>query len=212
MEAFDLVTVLITDDHAVVREGLRLIIEREAGMRVVGETGDLPGARAQLQDYQPDVLVLDVNLGGQSGLDAIPALRRESPGTAIVVLTMQNEPAYAREAFEAGAAAYVVKDAAGSELVRAIRAAAAGESYIHPELAGQLLHDQVKPPDEPLTEREREVLRLIAFGHTNAEISDRLYLSVRTIESHRARIQEKLGLRGRAELIRYALATGIVER
>jgi two-component system response regulator NreC len=206
------ITVVITDDHAVVRQGLRLIIEAQSQMHVVAESSDLAGARAHLRDHVPDVLLLDVNLGGESGLDAIPSLRSGAPATAIVVLTMQNEPAYARRALEAGASGYVVKEAAGDELVRAIRAAANGQTYVQPELGGRLVHERLQPADEPLSPRELDVLRLLALGHTNGEIAKQLFLSVRTVESHRARLQEKLGIQGRAELVRYALASGVVER
>jgi len=206
------ITVLIADDHAIVRDGLRLIIEGDGEMQVIGETGDVPGTRQQLRQHAPDVLLLDINLAGESGLDAIPALRGDSPGTAIVVLTMQKEPAYARQALESGASAYLVKEAAGQELVRAIRAVAAGQTYLQPELGALVLQAKEPSSDEQLTERERQVLRMIAMGYTNAQISEQLFLSVRTIESHRARIQQKLGVSGRAELIRYALDHGLIER
>jgi two-component system, NarL family, response regulator NreC len=205
------IRVMLTDDHAIVREGLRLIIDGQPGMQVVAEASDVAGAAAHLREHEPDVLLLDINLGGESGLDAIPALREQSPRTAIVILTMQKDPAYARQALEAGAAGYVVKESAAQELVRAIGAAASGQTYLQPELGGLLLQSNAESP-ESLTERELQVLRLIGLGHTNAEISERLYLSVRTIESHRARIQEKLGVSGRAELIRYALDNGLIER
>jgi two-component system response regulator NreC len=208
----DPITVVVTDDHVVVREGLRLLIDSEPQMRVVAEADDVASARLQMREHQPTVLVLDVNLGGESGLDAIPLLRKEAPGTAILVLTMEKEAAYASQAFDAGAAGYVIKDAAAKELVRAIRAIAAGETYVHPEIGGRLLQAKLRPPEEPLTDRERQVLGLIAMGHTNAQVSEQLYLSVRTVESHRARMYEKLGVRSRAELIRYALDHGLVER
>jgi two-component system response regulator NreC len=205
------VTVLICDDHAVVREGLRLILAGEAGIDVVGEASDVEGVRRALAEHAPDVLLLDINLGGESALSRIPELRREAPGTAIVVLTMQKEPFYAREALEGGATGYVLKESAASELVRAIRAAAAGETYLQPELGGALLNPQRRDRSEPLSKRELEVLRLIGLGHTNSEISAKLFLSVRTVESHRARIHEKLGVTGRAELVRYALDHGLID-
>jgi two-component system response regulator NreC len=203
-------TVVITDDHAIVRDGLRLIAAA-AGIDVVGEATDVPGARQQLLERRPDVLVLDLNLGGDSALSALADLRAASPATAVVILTMQKEPAYARRALEGGAAGYVLKESAGAELVRAIRMAAAGETYLQPEIGAQLLLEK-QAGSEPLTDREREILALIGLGHTNAEISKQLYLSVRTVESHRARIQDKLGVSGRAELIRYALEEGLIER
>lgn len=205
------VTVLICDDHAVVREGLRLILAGEAGIDVVGEASDVEGVRRSLAEHAPDVLLLDINLGGESALKRIPELRQEAPGTAIVVLTMQKEPFYAREALEGGATGYVLKESAAGELVRAIRAAAAGETYLQPELGGALLKPQRAEQSETLSKRELEVLRLIGLGHTNSEISAKLFLSVRTVESHRARIHEKLGVTGRAELVRYALDHGLID-
>ena len=205
------VTVLICDDHAVVREGLRLILAGEAGIEVVGEASDVEGVRRSLAERAPDVLLLDINLGGESALKRIPELRQEAPDTAIVVLTMQKEPFYAREALEGGATGYVLKESAAGELVRAIRAAAAGETYLQPELGGALLKPQRQDLTEPLSKRELEVLRLIGLGHTNSEISAKLFLSVRTVESHRARIHEKLGVTGRAELVRYALDHGLID-
>jgi two-component system response regulator NreC len=210
--ASDSTTVVITDDHAVVREGLRLIIDAQDRMSVLAEAGDLAGARAALREHTPNVLLLDVNLGGESGLNAIPEFRREWPGTAIVVLTMQDEPNYARQALEAGAAGYVLKEAAGSEVVRAIRAAADGKTYLQPEVGARVLEARLRRAEEALTDREQQVLRLIALGHTNAEIAGELFLSVRTVESHRARIHEKLRITGRAELTRYALENGLIER
>lgn len=205
------VTVVICDDHAIVREGLHLILAGEAGIEVVGEASDVEGARLGLAEHSPDVLLLDINLGGESALKRIPELRQAAPGTAIVVLTMQKEPFYAREALESGATGYVLKESAAGELVRAIRAAAAGETYLQPELGGALLRPQSQDPSEPLSKRELEVLRLIGLGHTNSEISAKLFLSVRTVESHRARIHEKLGVSGRAELVRYALDRGLID-
>lgn len=202
---------LICDDHAVVREGLRLILAGEGGIEVVGEASDVDGARLGLAKHAPDVLLLDINLGGESALGRIPELRRAAPGTGIVVLTMQKEAFYAREALEAGAVGYVLKESAAGELVRAVRAVAAGETYLQPELGAALLRSDEREKAEPLSKRELEVLRLIGLGHTNSEISAKLFLSVRTVESHRARIQEKLGVAGRAELVRYALDHGLID-
>jgi two-component system response regulator NreC len=204
------VTVAIADDHAVVRDGLRMIIEAQPDIDVVGETGDLAGARALLAEQRPDVLLLDINLGSESGLLAVGELRAAHPRTAIVILTMHKDPPSARRALEDGAAGYVLKDSAASELVRAIRATAGGGTYLEPALGAALLRHAEE--EDPLTEREHQVLRLIALGHTNAEISQQLFLSVRTVESHRARIQDKLGVSGRAKLIQYALEHGLLER
>jgi two-component system, NarL family, response regulator NreC len=199
------IRVVIADDHSVVRRGLRQILDAEAGFEVVAEASDLDGARRYVRGHHPDVLVLDLNMPGGSSLDGIPELRAECPDTQIVVLTMQNEPAYARHALSAGALGYVLKEAAESELVEAIRRAAAGDTYLNPRLGARVAAEP--PPGLPdgLTEREVEVLQMIALGHTNADIAEQLYLSVRTVETHRAHIQQKLGLATRAELVRYAL-------
>jgi two-component system, NarL family, response regulator NreC len=163
--------------------------------------------------HKPAVLVLDLNMPGETtSLEAIPRLRERSPGTAIVVLTMQEDPSFARHALQAGAAAYVLKDSANAELVEAVRRAAAGETYLAPRLGAALAAAPAEPPGLPddLTPRELEVLRLIALGHTNAEIGAQLFLSIRTVESHRAHIQQKLRRSSRAELVRYALDHGLL--
>jgi two-component system response regulator NreC len=158
------------------------------------------------------VLILDLNMPGDPSLPAIPVFREESPDTRVVVLTMQEDPAFAREALQAGASGYVLKEAADEELVQAVRAAAEGGTYLNPQLGARIAAAPPEPagPPDDLTEREVEILRLIALGHTNAEIAGRLYLSVRTVESHRAHIQQKLRLSTRAELVRYALDHGFV--
>ncbi len=148
---------------------------------------------------------------GRSSLEAVPDIQEASPETEIVVLTMQNEPAFARKALQAGVRGYVLKEAADAELVQAVKSAAKGDTYLQPALGARLVSEpETKRPDE-LSEREQEVLRLIALGHTNAEIAEQLYLSIRTVESHRAHIQQKLRLSSRAELVRYALERGMVE-
>ena len=160
------------------------------------------------------MLVLDLNMPGEpTSLDAIPRVAEVSPGTRVVVLTMQEEPEFARRALRAGAAAYVLKEAADSELVEAVRRAAAGETYLNPRLGAALAAAPPEPPGPPgdLSEREAAVLRLIALGHTNPEIAGQLFLSVRTIESHRAHIAQKLGLSTRAELVRFALDHGLLD-
>lgn len=205
-----LVRVVIADDHPVVRRGLRQLLEAEPELQVVAEGGDLDAARRYVLGHHPDVLVLDLNMPGGSSLDAIPDLRAEFPDTAIVVLTMQDEPAYARQALAAGAVGYVLKDAADAELVDAVRRAARGESYLNPRLGARIAAAPPPGPPGGLSEREAEVLRLIALGHTNAEIAEQLFLSVRTVETHRAHIQQKLRLDTRAELVQYALEHGLV--
>jgi two-component system response regulator NreC len=197
------VTIVLADDHQVVRQGLRMLLEAEDGFEVLDEAGDVETARRKLLACRPRVLVLDLNMPGEPSLEAIPALIVTSPDTNVVVLTMQDDPAAAREALRAGALGYVLKEAADSELVQAVRLAAEGRTYLNPELGARLAAEPSAPPDG-LTERELDVLRLIAVGHTNAEIGRTLYLSVRTVESHRARIQQKTLCATRAELVAYA--------
>jgi two-component system, NarL family, response regulator NreC len=204
------IRVIIADDHSIVRRGLRELLEAEGDFEVVAEAGDIADTKRYLRGHRPDVLILDLNMPDGSSLEAIPAMRGDCPDTRIVVLTMQNEPAYARRALSAGALGYVLKDAADAELVEAVRRASAGDSYLNPRLGARLAAEPSGPPDG-LTERELDVLRMIALGHTNAEVADRLYLSVRTVETHRAHIQQKLSLGSRSELVRYALAHGLVD-
>jgi two-component system response regulator NreC len=204
------IRLVLADDHAVVRAGLRLLLDAESDFEVVAEAGDINAARRYVHGHHPDVLVLDLNMPGGSSLEAIPAIRDEAPDTQVVVLTMQEEPAFARHALAAGAAGYVLKEAADSELVEAVRRAAIGEIYLNPTLGARIAREPPPGPPDDLSEREVEVLRLIALGHTNTEIAQQLYLSVRTVETHRAHIQQKLRVSSRAELVRYALQRGLV--
>ena len=201
--------IVVADDHAVVRAGLRLLLDAEEDLTVVAVAGDVDDALRLTRAHRADVLVLDLNMPGRPTLPEIPAL---AALTAVVVLTMQNDPAFARPALGAGARAYVLQEAADSELVEAVRAAARGGTYLNPQLGARLAAAPPEPPGPPddLTEREVEILRLIALGHTNAEIGQQLYLSVRTVESHRAHIQQKTRRTTRAELVRYALDHGFV--
>jgi len=208
----DAVKIVIADDHAVVRSGLRMLLDSEAGFEVVAEAGDVDSARRYVRGHHPAVLVLDLNMPGGSSLEAIPGLREEFPETQIVVLTMQDDPAFAREAMRAGALGYVLKEAADAELVEAVRDAAEGRTYLHPRLGARLAAEpEPRGPSSDLSEREIEVLLLIALGHTNSEIAEQLFLSVRTVESHRAHIQQKLGLSTRAQLVKYALDHKLLE-
>jgi two-component system, NarL family, response regulator NreC len=206
----DPVRLILADDHAVVRSGLRMLLDNESDFEVVAEASNIEDARRYVRGHHPKVLVLDLNMPGGSSLEAIPAIREESPDTAIVVLTMQQEPAFAREALRAGALGYVLKEAADEELVQAVRLAAAGESYLNPRLGARIAAEPPPGPPDDLSEREADVLRLIALGHTNAEIGEQLYLSVRTVETHRSHIQQKLRLSSRAELVGYALQRGLI--
>lgn len=199
---------VLADDHAVVRSGLRLLLDAEPGMSVLAEAGDVDGALRAVLGHRPDVLVLDLNMPGtQTPLDAIPAVAERSPGTRTVILTMQDDPEYARRALRAGAGGYVLKEAADTELVEAVRQVAHGGTYLHPALGARVatLPETPSGPPDDLSPRELEVLRLIGLGHTNPEIAQQLFLSVRTVETHRAHIQQKLGRSTRAELVRYAL-------
>ena len=204
------IRLVLADDHAVVRSGLRMLLDSEPGFEVVAEASDVDSAKRYVRGHHPDVLVLDLNMPGGSSLEAIPVIREESPGTQIVVLTMQQEPAFARQALGAGALGYVLKEAADDELVEAVRNAAVGESYLNPRLGARMAAEPPPGPPDDLSEREVDVLRLIALGHTNAEIGEQLYLSVRTVETHRSHIQQKLRLSTRAELVGYALKRGLI--
>jgi two-component system response regulator NreC len=204
------IRVVIADDHAVVRRGLRQLLDATQGFDLVAEAADLESARRYVRGHHPDVLVLDLNLPEGLSLGAIPELRSECPETQIVVLTMQNEPAYARQALASGALGYVLKEAAESELVEAVRRAAQGEPYLNPRL-GARVAAEVSPGPDGLSDRELQVLRMIALGHTNAEIATQLYVSVRTVETHRAHIQQKLQVGTRSELVRYALEHGLMD-
>jgi len=201
---------VLADDHVVVRSGLRLLVESEPGFAVVGECGDVAGAFQAVAELRPDVIVLDLHMPGDPSLAAIPRLRELHPDTQIVVLTAQRDPSFAAEALRLGAAGYLPKEAAEGQLLEALRAAVGGGTYLEPQLGARLAATTSSGPAE-LSARELEVLRLIARGLTNREIAERLFLSVRTIESHRARLQRKLELTRRSELVEYALERGLVE-
>lgn len=206
------VSIVIADDHTVVRDGLRLLLEAETDMVVVAEADEVSGTLRVVNAHKPNVLILDVALTGASGLDALPWLAAEAPATAILVLTMNKDPAVARQALRAGALGFVLKEAAGTELVRAIRAVAAGTAYVQPEIGGLIAGLDHTGPNllDQLSEREVEVLRLVALGHTSREVADLLILSIRTVESHRAHLQDKLGCATRADLVRFALSHGLL--
>jgi two-component system response regulator NreC len=209
--AGDVITVMLADDHAIVRTGLRLLLEPEEGLSVVAEAGDVPAVLRKVRGHRPRVLILDLNLPGTSGLAAIPNILEASPETRIVVLTMQNDPVFAREALGAGALGYVLKEAADTEIVAAVRCAAQGQMYVNPGLGVRLATQSPAPGEPPaaLSARETEVLSLIADGYTNTEIASKLSLSVRTVESHRAHIHRKTGRTTRAELVTLARELGI---
>ena len=210
-----MIRVLVVDDHAVVRSGLRLLLDGQDDIEVVGEAGDARSAVFEARSTNPDVILLDVVMPGQSGIEITPQLLHERPEAKVLILSMQDDPRYVREAFESGAAGYVLKEAADSEVVAAVRNVAAGGRYVNPTLGARLVaadtEARKRADEDPLSEREREVLRLLALGHTNQEIAKMLYISVRTAETHRAHIMQKLSLRSRADLVRYALANGLLD-
>jgi len=209
------IRVLVVDDHAVVRSGLRALLDREDQIAVVDEAATADEAVFRMIEHKPDVLLMDVTMPGTSGLEAIPKLLQASPATRVLMLSMHDDPRYVREAFAAGASGYVLKEAADTEVVAAIRTVAAGQSYVNPSLGARMAEAEGKAAAEakadPLSEREHEVLRMLALGHTNQEIAKALYISVRTAETHRAHIMQKLGLASRADLVRYALAHKLIE-
>jgi two-component system response regulator NreC len=203
--------VVLADDHAVVRGALKALLEGQEDLEVVGEAGSIAEAREIAAERKPRVLVLDVNLPDGLAVDAVPALRAEAPGTAIVLLTMERDLTLARRALDAGASGYLFKDSAHLELIEAVRDAAKGEQHLGPAVAAGLKNDGA-PADRPvLSPRETDVLKLMALGHTNREIGEQLSLSVCTVETHRAHIQQKLGLSSRPELTRYALTNGLID-
>ena len=211
-----MIRVIVVDDHAVVRTGLRLLLQSEDDIEVVGEAENARRALFETIQNQPDVVLMDVVMPDQSGIEAIKPVLEAAPQTKILVLSMQDDPSYVREAFAAGASGYVLKEAADTELVDAVRQVADGGNYVHPTLGARLIaaeaEERRRAQEDPLSEREREILRLLALGHTNQEIAKMLYISVRTAEAHRAHIMRKLRLSTRAELVRYALQEGLLER
>ena len=212
------IRVLLADDHAVLRAGLRVLINGQPDMEVVGEAATGEEAWRQADAVKPDVVLLDLTMPGMGGVEATERIVRDCPGVRVLVLTMHDDVAYLRSVLAAGAASYVLKRSADTELLSAIRITHRGGTYLEPSLAGDIVQDALgrrgRPGEDsarsPLSEREREVLRLVAQGHTNQEIADRLSLSVKTVETYRARLMTKLGLRTRADLVRYALSVGLL--
>ena len=205
------VRILLVDDHAVLRSGLRLLLEREEGLEPVGEAGTAEDAVRSLPRLRPDVVVIDIEMPGIGGIDGTERIKERAPGARVLVLSMHDRPQDVRRAFDAGADGYLPKAAADEDLVRAIRAVASGERYVHPSLGAALAAPAASAgPIDELTEREREVLRLLALGHTNQEIAEQLIVSVRTVESHRAHVMAKLRVTTRAGLVRAALDAGLL--
>ncbi|MBZ0280248.1 MAG: response regulator transcription factor [Anaerolineae bacterium] len=214
------IRIVLADDHAVLRTGLRLLIDNQPNMHVVGEAGNGSEAITQARELQPDIVLLDLNMPGMDGLTAIPLLRQESPQSRILILTMHDDVGYLQEALRAGASGYILKKAVDSELLMAIQTVMRGETYVHSAMSEKLLQKiatqtvtakaQADPWDN-LSERERDVLRLVALGYTNAEIAGELFLSVKTVETYRTRGMEKLNLQTRAQLVKSALERGLLE-
>jgi two-component system, NarL family, response regulator NreC len=215
MLAVKRIRILLADDHAVLRAGLRALLSAQGDLEVVGEASDGAEAIHLTQRLRPDVVVMDIGMPGVSGIDATARIRRDLPSVKVLILSMHDDRGYLRQVLRAGAAGYVLKKAADTELLAAIRAAARGEVFLDPALAKALVEEVIKPapPPEktPLSDREREVLHLLAHGHTNQQVADRLCIGVKSVETYKARLMEKLGLKGRAELVRYALQHGLLK-
>ena len=209
------IRVVVVDDHAVVRSGIKLLLDSHDDIEVVGEAGNAQDAVFRVRELTPDVILLDLVMPGEGGIEVLPKLLKEAPEAKVLVLSMQDEPSYVREAFAAGASGYVLKEAADEEVVNAVREIAGGGSYVHPTLGARMVTAdaaaRAAAEADPLSDREREILRLLALGHTNQEIAKLLYISVRTAETHRAHIMQKLRLGTRAELVRHALANGLLD-
>ncbi len=204
------IRVVLADDHALMRRSLRLLLEAEHDVDVIAEAGDTESAVRYVHSHRPHVLVLDLRMPNGSSVDTISKLRKQAPETNVVVLTMEDNPVFAQHALASGALGFVLKEFADTELPQAVRAAALGEEYVSPCVAARLDALRRSLTDDQLTLREVEVLRLIALGYTSVEIAGKLHLSPRTVESHRARVHNKLGLATRAELVRYALGRGLL--
>jgi DNA-binding NarL/FixJ family response regulator len=206
--------VLLADDHTILREGVRLLLQAQPDIAVVGEAGDGEQALALARRLRPDIVVLDIAMPGLSGLEVTRRLRAELPAVQVVVLTMHADREYVTEVVQAGAAGYVLKQAAAQELVRALRAVRDGEAYLHPAATRALIGDYLRRCDEPpadgLTPREREVLRQVALGRSNRAIANALGISIKTVEAHRANLMAKLNMHDRTELVRYAIRTGLI--
>jgi two-component system, NarL family, response regulator NreC len=208
-DALPAIRVVVGDDHSLVRRGLRLLLEREPGVEIVAEASDIPNTLRHVHGHRPHVLVFDLSMPNASTIDAIGRLREQAPGTEIVVLAMEDDPAFAQQALDAGAIGYVLKDVAGDDLPKAVRSAARGERFVSQRANALLTAMRATGREDDLTPREVEIVRLIALGHTSAEMAELLHLSARTVETHRSRIHRKLGLTTRAQLVRYALRRGL---
>ncbi len=212
--------ILLADDHAVLRSGLRLLLTSQNEFDVIGEASSGTETLSLAEQLQPDLILLDLSMPALGGLDALPTLRKLVPSARILILTMHDDPHYLRQALKHGASGYVLKKAADAELLSAMRAVLRGEVYVHPSMTRILLEDMLPAAQttnsentwDSLSEREQEVLKMVALGHTSAEIAEQLSLSTKTVETYRARGMEKLGLRTRAALVKFALQEGLIKR
>jgi two-component system response regulator NreC len=207
--ALPAIRVVVGDDHSLVRRGLRLLLEREPGVEIVAEAGDIPNTMRHVHGHRPHVLVLDLSMPNVSTIDTIGRLREQAPETEIIVLAMEDDPAFAQHALDTGAIGYVLKDVADDDLPKAVRSAARGERFVSRRVTALLSAMRATEREDDLTPREVEIVRLIALGHTSAEMAEQLHLSARTVETHRSRIHRKLGFTTRAQLVRYALRRGL---
>ena len=207
--------ILLADDHAIVRQGLRLLIDSQPEMTVIGEAADGDAVVAQAQVLQPDVVLMDISMPGTSGLAATRTLKQRQPGVVVLVLTRHEEDTYLQELLRAGASGYVLKQSPPPQLLQAIRAVASGGIYLDPAITARVADGLLdggqhgrRAPAAAISDRESEVLRLVAVGHSNKEIADRLTISIKTVEVHKANAMRKLGLSGRVDLIRYGVLQG----
>jgi two-component system response regulator NreC len=207
------IEVIIADDHAVVRDGIRIVLERQSGeFKVVAEAADVPSTIREVKTHRPDLLTLDLTMPGGSSLAALPQCFLAHPDLAVAILTMREDPEYARQALRAGARSYVLKEAEPAELLQAFRLAVQGRNYLHPRLGALMVTGEEGSQNGPvLSDREREVVRLIALGHTNPEIAERLHVAERTVKTYRARAIEKMGISSRAEITAFARKLGLVD-
>jgi DNA-binding NarL/FixJ family response regulator len=205
-----MIRILLVDDHELLRAGLRSRLEREPGIAVVGEADTAERAVVMARKLQPDLILLDLLMPRKSGYEAIPELAEVAPEAKILVVSSQAAPSSVRRALTAGASGYLPKRSSDHELITAIRLVAGGGGYVEPELGARLVNDNSSPALEPLSERERDIVHLLALGYTNQEIAKKLFISVRTVDTHRAHIMRKLDLETRAELVMFALANGII--
>ncbi len=214
------VRILLVDDHAILRAGLRLLIENQTDFSVVGEADSGQRAITLVKQLQPDVVLLDINMPDMDGISVLPSIKEIAPGCKVLILTMHDDAQYLRETLDLGAVGYVLKRAVDTELILAIRAVVRGEKYIHSAMTQKLINQfdetsldesTMNNPWHHLSEREHETLKLVAYGHTNAEIAEKLFVSVKTVETYRARGMEKLNLETRAQLVKSALKNNILE-